>query len=265
MVTFTTPAVYADLRILEYSGVDQLNPVDVTAAATGTNNSSNSGPVTTTNANDLIFAANVVATRTRGPGTGFTKRMITVPDGDIAEDRIVTTVGTYSGIAPLSGGGPWIMQMIAFKAASGGGTSDISPPTPPSNLLAMANGTNTVNLTWIASTDNVGVTNYLVERCQGAGCTSFAQVGTTAGTTYSDTGLLSGTSYSYRVRATDAAGNVSGYFKRFHNHHKPINRQRNIICPACLCHTTSSAIGSAGNICRFSNSGQSQCGGRRME
>ncbi|MBS0182680.1 MAG: hypothetical protein JSS39_09785, partial [Nitrospira sp.] len=210
-VRFTTPAVYADIRILEYSGVDQLNPIDVTAAATGTNSSSNSGPATTTNANDLIFAANIVATLTRGPGAGFTRRMITSPDGDIAEDRIVTTVGSYSGIAPLSSAGPWIMQMVAFKAASGGGTSDTSPPTPPSNLLDTANGGNSINLTWTASTDNVGVTNYLVERCQGAGCTSFAQVGTSTGTTHADTGLLSGTSYSYRVRATDAAGNVSGY------------------------------------------------------
>lgn len=210
-VRFTTPAVYADIRILEYSGVDQLNPVDVTAAATGTSSSSNSGPATTTNANDLIFSANIVSTSTSGPGGGFTRRMITSPDGDIAEDRIVTTVGSYSGSAPLSSSGSWIMQMVAFKAASGGGTSDTSPPTSPSNLLATANGSNTINLAWTASTDNVGVTNYLVERCQGAGCTSFVQVGTSSGTTYSDTGLSSGISYSYRVRATDAAGNLSGY------------------------------------------------------
>lgn len=210
-VRFTTPAVYADIRILEYSGIDQLNPVDVTAAATGTSSSSNSGPATTTNANNLIFAANIVTTLTSGPGGGFTKRMITSPDGDIAEDRIVTTVGSYSGTAPLSRAGSWIMQMVAFKAASGGGTSDTSPPTSPSNLLATANGTNSINLTWTASTDNVGVTNYLVERCQGAGCTSFVQIGTSIRTTYSDTGLLSGTSYGYRVRATDAAGNLSGY------------------------------------------------------
>src|SRR6185437_5453180 len=188
-VRFTTPAVYADIRILEYSGVDQLNPVDVTASATGTSSSSNSGPATTTNANDLIVAANIVATLTRGPGAGFTRRMITVPDGDIAEDRIVTTVGSYSGSAPLSSAGSWIMQMVAFKAASGGGTSDTSPPTSPSNLLATANGANSINLAWTASTDNVGVNNYLVERCQGTGCTSFAQVGTSTGTTYSDTGL----------------------------------------------------------------------------
>ena len=211
-VRFTTPAVYADIRILEYSGLNQLNPVDVTAAATGTNASSDSGSATTTNANDLIFGANIVFTSTSGPGTGFTRRMITSPDGDIAEDRVVTTAGSYSASAPLSSSGPWIMQMVAFKASSGGGgTVDSSPPTAPSNLLATAAGTGGVNLIWTASTDNVGVTNYLVERCQGGSCNSFGQVATSTTAAYSDTGLLSGTSYSYRVRATDAAGNLSSY------------------------------------------------------
>src|SRR5206468_6317552 len=62
-----------------------------------------------------------------------------------------------------------------------------------------------------ASSDNVGVTNYLVERCQGSGCTTFAQVGTATTITYNDTGLPASTSYVYRVRATDAAGNLSDY------------------------------------------------------
>ncbi len=57
----------------------------------------------------------------------------------------------------------------------------------------------------------MGVTGYRVERCQGAGCSTFAQVGTPTGTTFGDTGLLASTSYSYRVRATDAAGNLSAY------------------------------------------------------
>jgi hypothetical protein len=34
------------------------------------------------------------------------------------------------------------------------------------------------HLTWTASTDDVRVTGYLVERCQGAGCTTFAQIDT---------------------------------------------------------------------------------------
>src|SRR6185437_6969837 len=68
-----------------------------------------------------------------------------------------------------------------------------------------------VNLSWSASSDNIGVTAYLVESCQGTGCTSFAQIASVAGTTYSNTGLTAATSYSYRVRAKDAAGNLGGY------------------------------------------------------
>jgi len=211
-VRFTNPAhpadLHADIRILEYRGLDRVNPVDVTAAATGTNAESNSGAATTTNALDLIFGANITHSHTSGPGTGFTKRLITSPHRDIAEDRVVTTAGSYSASAPLKGHGPWIMQMVAFKASSGG-VVDSSPPTNPGNLLAMAAGSG-VSLTWNASTDNVGVTNYLIERCQGPGCSSFAQVGTSPTTTFSDTGLLSNTSYSYQVRATDAEGNLSG-------------------------------------------------------
>ena len=55
------------------------------------------------------------------------------------------------------------------------------------------------------------MTSYEVERCQGAGCTTFAQVTTTTVPTFADTGLVATTSYQYRVRAADAAANQSGY------------------------------------------------------
>src|SRR5262249_3449199 len=78
--------------------------------------------------------------------------------------------------------------------------ADTQPPTAPSNLTATGVSGTQINLSWTASTDNVGVTGYLVERCQGSGCSNFVQIATPTGTTFSDTGLLSGTSYSYRVR-----------------------------------------------------------------
>ncbi len=59
-----------------------------------------------------------------------------------------------------------------------------------------------MTLSWTASTDNVGVSGYTIYR--GA-----AQLATTALTSYSDTGLSPGTTYSYTVAAYDAAGNVS--------------------------------------------------------
>ncbi len=89
--------------------------------------------------------------------------------------------------------------------------SDTTPPTAPAGLAATAVSTTQINLTWNASTDNVGVTGYRLERCQGAGCSSFAEIASPTGTSFGDTGLSASTSYSYRVRATDAAGNLSGY------------------------------------------------------
>ena len=88
---------------------------------------------------------------------------------------------------------------------------DTTPPTAPTGLTATATSTTRIDLGWTASTDNVGVTGYRVERCQGAGCTNFAQVGTPTATAYSDTGLSPSTTYRYRVRAVDAAGNLSAY------------------------------------------------------
>ena len=58
---------------------------------------------------------------------------------------------------------------------------DTTPPSAPTGLTATAAGPARSNLNWTASTDNVGVTGYRVERCQGAGCTNFAQVGTPTG------------------------------------------------------------------------------------
>ena len=210
-VIFSTAAVTPDIRILEYRGADQSNPVDVTAANGGTGISDSSGSATTTNPTDLIFGANIVTTVTTGPGTGFTTRLLTSPDGDIAEDRMVTTTGSYSATSNgLNAAGAWIMQMVAFRTPTGTGAGDTTPPAAPSGLTATASGTQ-INLGWTASTDNVGVTGYRVERCQGSGCTTFAQIATTTSTGYTDTGLTANTSYSYRVRATDAAGNNSGY------------------------------------------------------
>jgi hypothetical protein len=81
-------------------------------------------------------------------------------------------------------------------------------PSAPTNLAATAASASQINLTWTASTGNV--TSYLIERCLGAGCTNFAQIGTSTSASYSDTPLAASTTYSYRVRATDGT-NLSGY------------------------------------------------------
>jgi len=50
-----------------------------------------------------------------------------------------------------------------------------------------------------------------VERCQGAGCSNFAQIASPTTTSFGDSGLIPGTTYQYRVRAADAVGNLSAY------------------------------------------------------
>src|SRR6185369_12565621 len=112
-VNFNQAVPYADVRILEYSGIDPANPIDVTAAASGNGVTSTAGPVTTTNPDDLIIGANYVTSTTISPAAGFTTRMITSPDGDIVEDRIVSTVGSYTASANLSSTGWWVMQFVS--------------------------------------------------------------------------------------------------------------------------------------------------------
>jgi hypothetical protein len=154
-VRFNVAAVYPDVRILEYSGLDTSNPLVGGVGSSGTSGTANSGSLTTTTPNVLLVAGNVVQTTTSGAGAGFTSRMITNPDGDIAEDRIVATVGTYSATAPLSTG-YWVMQMAAFRA-TGSSSSDTIPPTVAVTAPAASttvSGTVTVTAT---ASDNVAV------------------------------------------------------------------------------------------------------------
>nr|BAM67141.1 chitinase [Paenibacillus sp. FPU-7] len=80
--------------------------------------------------------------------------------------------------------------------------TDTQAPTAPTNLAATSTTTTSVSLSWSASTDNVGVTGYDVYR---NGALALSVTGTTA----TITGLTAGTTYSFTVKAKDAAGNVS--------------------------------------------------------
>ncbi len=98
----------------------------------------------------------------------------------------------------------------AASAALAVTISDTTAPSTPAALVTSVAGTD-VSLTWNASTDDVGVEQYLVYR----GTTSDFSIagadpiGTTGTASYTDSGLAEGTWY-YRVVAVDAAGNASG-------------------------------------------------------
>ncbi len=82
---------------------------------------------------------------------------------------------------------PLQIQSDMNRPIGTGASMDTQPPTAPTNLAATASG-NQVNLSWTASTDNVGVTGYLVYR-ENPGSTTFVQVGTATGTTFTDASL----------------------------------------------------------------------------
>jgi len=114
-VTFNQAAAFVDVRILEYAGLSTTAPLDVTAGAIGNSTAPSSGAATTTSPSELIFGANTVWTGNTVAGPSFTIRIITTPDGDLAEDRTVTTTGSYNASSTLSSAGPWVMQMVTFK------------------------------------------------------------------------------------------------------------------------------------------------------
>ncbi|WP_377153138.1 glycosyl hydrolase family 18 protein [Roseateles sp. UC29_93] len=104
--------------------------------------------------------------------------------------------------APATHSGQWDVWK-SLGACTGGGT-DTTPPTVPSGLTSSGITSSSITLSWGASTDaGSGVNNY--ELLRGG-----SLIASPTATSYTDSGLSAGTSYSYQVRAKDKAGNVSG-------------------------------------------------------
>lgn len=121
--------------------------------------------------------------------------------GFVEGTHVLDVVGTFSD-------GQTAAASVTVHVAD---AADSTPPTVPANLTATVTSASQLRLAWTASTDQVGVTGYRVERCTGAGCAAFAEIGTATTSTFASAGLAAATTYSYRVRAYDAAGNLSGY------------------------------------------------------
>lgn len=79
---------------------------------------------------------------------------------------------------------------------------DTQPPTTPANLTAGTVAENSVTLTWTPSTDDMGIVSYSIYE-------NAVNIGSTGDTTFTVTGLLTNTQYSFYVAAKDAAGNAS--------------------------------------------------------
>src|SRR5262249_8592410 len=145
----------------------------------------------------------------RCQGTGCSNfTQVGTPAGTSFNNTGLTTATSYSyRVRATDAAGNLGPYSNVFTAQ----TPDTQAPSAPGTLTSTAAGSSQINLSWGAATDNVGVTGYQVFRCQGAGCSNFSQVATTSTTSYSNTGLSASTSYSYQVRAVDAAGNQGAF------------------------------------------------------
>ncbi|MEU0031416.1 carbohydrate binding domain-containing protein [Streptomyces sp. NPDC006335] len=91
---------------------------------------------------------------------------------------------------------------ISLDGPGGGGGSDSQAPSAPASLRSTGKTSSSVSLAWNASSDNVGVTGYDVY-------SGSNRVLSVSGTSATVSGLAASTSYTFTVKARDAAGNVS--------------------------------------------------------
>lgn len=146
----------------------------------------------------------------RGTTTDFTPSLATKV-GDTSSRTFAE-----AGLTP----GDYFYKVIAADAAGNASAAsptatatvpvpDTSAPSAPTEVDAVVAG-DEVTLTWTGSTDNVGVTGYVVYRGDSAGFTPNvgSKIADVTSTTYTDENQPSGTQY-YKVIAVDAAGNAS--------------------------------------------------------
>jgi hypothetical protein len=114
-VSFNQAAAFPDVRILEYSGVDTQD-VPATAAAAGTGTVADSGPAPTSQPSELIFGAGTSGNTFSAAGTGFTRRLTNPVFGNLVEDQVVTSAGSYNATA-MNSASAWVMQMVCFYKA----------------------------------------------------------------------------------------------------------------------------------------------------
>ena len=121
---------------------------------------------------------------------------------------VYTDTGRTSGtsycymVEAFDGKGNVSTSKSSESCATPPATADSIAPSTPTGLSATTVSASQIDLSWSASTDNVGVLGYAIYR----GATLVATVN---GTSFSDVGLAAGTTYSYTVKAVDSALNTS--------------------------------------------------------
>lgn len=174
---------------------------------------------------DLVTTGGTAVINQAYPGLAYdpvTDRIVAWIGGNTVYSLNLDT-GVWTSISPS--GGPVAMsngtyKRWAYSAASGvfvvlnsvdanasvfrlsTGVADSTAPTIPSGPTATPVSATQIDVSWTASTDNVGIAGYRIYR-------NNTLMGTTATPTFTSAGLSPSTSYTFTVEAYDAAGNTS--------------------------------------------------------
>ncbi len=144
----------------------------------------------------------------RGTSAGFTPSVanrIAQPTGPSYADTGLATGSYFYKVTAEDAAG----NISAASNEATATVADATPPTAPSSLAASVGGS-TVNLSWVAATDNVGVSRYNLHRgtTSGFAPSPANRIAQPTGLSYADPSVAPG-SYFYKLTAEDAAGNIS--------------------------------------------------------
>lgn len=154
------------ISIFVVRGANAADPIDAVSTIgddAGTQSLTVASPsILTTNHDDLLigFGKSSIS-ETWKPGSGFALQRSASSHYLVAESGLAAAPGKYSATFLVSTTATWESAVIAVRASA----------TPAAYMP--------ITLSWNASSDNIGVASYEVERCQGAACNDFAPIGAT--------------------------------------------------------------------------------------
>ena len=199
-VSAPTPA-YLQGTAAEYSGMAVAGPLDQISSGRGVGVAVNTGNTAAVASGDLVYSAILTGstpgsvTPGQSGGTTYTPRAETASGSSYEQDILSATAGAQVGTATLGTSADWYAVAATFRVYP----NDTNPPGAPSALASLSAASSRVALSW--SPGSGDLTGYAISR-------NGQVIGTTAPnqTTYLDTTVTGGTSYTYTVDAFDGAG-----------------------------------------------------------
>ena len=148
-----------------------------------------------------VNCANVDVLLSTDAGATWSTLLAATPNDGTEAVTIPNTPGTTNRIMVKGTNHIFFDVSNTNFTITAGSAPDTTPPTAPT-LSASGTTLTTTNLSWSGATDNVAVTGYDVYK-------DGVFLASTASTSYTASGLANSTTYSFTVKAKDAAGNVS--------------------------------------------------------